>query len=137
MGTSAFLIKSATDGVGAITDLVDVQERELADDVVNHHTDSDQYVQGVYIGAVYAEITVTTTDANERQGRSIGDTGTLTIVRQQRANGTGAVSMADKTATYGAVVLVSIDDGAPSEGEGTTVFTYRAYDDGTDIVTHS
>ena len=138
MASKAYKLKSFTDGTGAITGLTDIQLNETIETITKHRTDTSTTIEAVWLDGVGAQVVVTTTDLSAADARDIGDTGSVTYVREQRANGTGAVGAADITATLAECILVAKGEGNVHEGEATVQLTYEAYDtDGTAVVVYS
>ncbi len=140
MAGKAYAEKSVTFKSIAITGVQDVQENDTAESIEKHRADTSVATEAVFIDGVGAQIVVTTTDLSVRgtSGWGLGANGSLVIVSQQRAQGTGAVAAADKTRTYAAAVLVAISAGSPIQGRGTLQMTFEATDStGASVVTHS
>lgn len=139
MAAKAYRFKTVTFNATSITDVVDVSESESAD-ATDHKTDNDSAVAGVWLDNHAITVSVTSTDQSLRQNSNfqMGDVGALVIVKEQRADGLGAVAAADITTTYAEAVCLDITEGSVATGEGSVVFTFRVYDSAGDgIVAHS
>ena len=138
MASNAYRIKSVVTAVGTIGGVIDVQE-SVSGDTTEHVADNTTNVEAIWVDNVRATISVTTTDASLIGSYTMGlATTALVITREQRANGTGAVSMGDITSTYDEVVVTDVADGGVTQGEGTLVITFTAYDTAdNDLVTYA
>lgn len=113
----------------AIPGVIDAKEDDTTEGVTKHRTDNATTTQGVFVDGVGARVTLTTTDLSLRgaAGFTIGKTAALVILRELRANGTGAQS-GDKTHTYANATLVDMGEGIPINGRGTLDLTFEAFD---------
>ncbi|MBA3588850.1 hypothetical protein [Methylibium sp.] len=138
MAGKAHKIKSVTFSSTAILGIQNVDENDTAEAMDKHRADTSACVEAVFLDGVGAQIVVTTTDLSVRSTWALGVVGSLVVVKEQRANGTGATAGQDKTATYAAAVLVAKGIGAPFQGKGSLVLTFEATDPtGASVVTHS
>ena len=138
MAGKAHKIKSVTFDATAITGVQNVDENDTVESIEKHRADTSACVEAVFLDGVGAQIVVTTTDLSFRDSWALGEVAALVVVKEQRANGSGAVGSADLTATYSDAVLVAIGQGAPHQGRGSLVLTFEATDpDGSSVVTHS
>lgn len=138
MASKAHRLKSVTFSSTAITGVQDVQENDTAESIEKHRADTSLTTEAVFLDGIGAQIVVTTTDLSVRSTWALGAAGALVVVKELRANGTGATGGQDKTATYATAVLVSKALGAPHQGRGTLVLTFEAVDStGASVVTHS
>jgi len=138
MAGKAHRIKSVTFSSTAITGLQNVEENDTVESIEKHRADNSLCTEAVFLDGVGAQIVVTTTDLSFRSTWALGTAGALVVVKEQRANGTGATGGQDKTATYAAAVLVAKGLGAPHQGRGSLVLTFEAVDStGASVITHS
>lgn len=138
MAGKAHKIKSVSFTATSITGIQNVDENDTVESIEKHRADTSLCVEAVFLDGVGAQIVVTTTDLSFRDNWALGAVGALVVVKEQRANGTGATGGADLTATYAAAVLVAKGQGAPHQGKGSLVLTFEATDStGASVVTHS
>lgn len=138
MASKAHRIKSVSFSATAITGVQNVDENDTVEAIEKHRADTSLCVEAVFMDGVGAQIVVTTTDLSVRSTWALGTVGALIVIKELRANGTGATGGQDKTATYAAAVLVAKGMGAPFQGKGSLVLTFEATDStGASVVTHS
>jgi hypothetical protein len=138
MASVAYKHKSVVYKSTTITGIQNVEENDTVEDITRHRADVSLTTEAVFIDGVGCQIVVTTTDLGVRATWALGAVGSLVVVAQQRANGSGATGGADKTKTYANAVLVAIRSGAPYSGRGTLELTFEATDPaGAAVVVHT
>lgn len=87
-------------------------------------TDASATVTAVFVDSIATDVTVTTTDVSRCSTIAVGGTGSLAIIYQLRAEGSGA-GAGDKTATMANAVVVSVAPTAGTNGIGSVTVTWR------------
>lgn len=137
---NAYRYKSSSWKGGAVPGAVDASAADTVEGVTKHRTDNATTTQGIFGDGVGATVKITTTDLSLRGAANYAplSNGALVIVREQRAEGKGAVGAADKTETYADATLVAIEEGIPINGRGTLMLTFECADPaGAAVVVHS
>lgn len=119
---NAYRAKTVTFGT-AITGITDTSITDNGSPV-DLSTDASPTVTAVFVDNIVTDVTVTTTDLSRVSALDVGDTGSLVIVYQLRAEGSGAGS-GDKTATMANAVIVSITPQAGTNGIGSHQIVFR------------
>jgi hypothetical protein len=120
---NAYRAKTATFASTAILGLTDVSITDNGSPV-DLGTDASPTITAVFVDSIVTDVTVTTTDVNRATSLDIGDTGSLVIVYQLRAEGSGA-GAGDKTATMANAVVTSITQQAGTNGIGSVQINFR------------
>lgn len=107
----------------AITGITDVSINDNGSPV-DLGTDASPTITAVFVDSIVTEVTVTTTDLARVSTLTIGGTGSLVIVFQLRAEGSGA-GAGDKTCTLANAVITSITPQAGTNGIGSHAVTWR------------
>lgn len=119
-----FRAKSATYKSTAITGITD-DSIKYAGSGTDLNTDASAYVTAVFVDSIAVDVTITTTDVARATSIAPGDTGSLVVVYEQRAEGSGATGGGDKTATMANATVLSVDPQAGSTGIGSVQITFR------------
>lgn len=87
--------------------------------------DGNASIEDTFVDQSAADVTVTGTDVNEIDGFTQGQGGALVLVFEERVGADGAIAGSDKTLTFAAASLQSINYSAPSSGAGGWSLTFR------------
>ena len=119
----AFRAKTVTFAATALTGILDVSVNDSGSPV-DLLTDASPTVQAVFIDSIVTEVTIATTDLAASSLLIRGVVGSLVIVFEIRAEGSGAGSP-NRTATFATAVLVSNSSQASATGVGSMSLTFR------------
>lgn len=119
---AAYRAKTVTFGT-AITGIMDVSINDNGSPV-DLGTDASPTITAVFVDSIVTEVTVSTTDFSRCSTIAIGATGSLAVVFQLRAEGSGA-GAGDKTCTLANAVVVSCAPQAGTNGIGSWSITFR------------
>lgn len=119
---NAYRAKTVTFGT-AITGVSDVSINDNGSPV-DLGTDASPTITAVFVDSIVTEVTVTSTDLARLSTITIGATGSLVLVFQLRAEGSGA-GAGDKTCTLANAVVTSINPQASTNGFGAHSITFR------------
>jgi hypothetical protein len=110
----------------ASTPVLGITDTSITDNgsPVDLSTDASPTITAVFVDSIVTDVNVSTTDLARVSALDVGDTGSLVIVYQLRAEGSGA-GAGDKTATMANAVIVSITPQAGTNGIGSHQITFR------------
>ncbi len=122
-----FRAKTATFASVPITDLTQltVAQGGNSHDLVG---DASADITAVFTDGIATDVTVASNDITFQGNASIeiGDSGTLAVVFEKRAQGRGAAGSGDKTLTLTSAVCTGKHAEAGTNGIGSGTFTFRA-----------
>ena len=119
----AYRAKTVTFASTAVLGITDVSITDNGS-AVDLSTDASPTITAVFVDSIVTDVTITTTDLDRVAALAIGATGSLVIVFQLRAEGSGA-GAGDKTATMANAVIVSITPQAGTNGIGSHQVAFR------------
>lgn len=122
--SNAYVALSATFNSGAIDGITDISV-SINGSPVDLVTDAETSIETVFVDAIAADVTITTTDISAVTGFDPGDTNSLVIVFQKRAAGSGAAVAGNSTATFANATLHDISPSASVTGVSSTSLTFR------------
>lgn len=88
-------------------------------------TDASDSVTAVFVDTIVGDVTVVTSDIKRASTINPGDTGSLAIVYECRAEGKGATAGNNTTFTAATASVVSVNCDAPTTGKGQATITWR------------
>lgn len=120
---NAYRLKSATFAATAILGCTDfsIKDGGSASDL---STDASPTITAVFVDQIVTEITISSTDVARASATHPGDTGSLVLVFQLRAEGKGAAA-GDKTATMATATLIDVGAKAGTNGIGAVDYTFK------------
>jgi hypothetical protein len=121
--TKAQRTTSATFGGSAITSITDVSVTEQSNGSTVLHTDAADAAQAVFVDGVFVAISITSSDLTFRDTLEVGSTGSVVIVRTERANGSGDGSEV-MTETYAECAYTGCTDNAGTAGASTVTYNF-------------
>lgn len=122
----AYRAKSATFASVSLTPIqqISVKEGGQTTDLTG---DAAAAVAAVFVDQIASDVTVESSDIALGNNASVevGDTGSLVVIYEQRADGKGAAASPNKTLTFANAVLVGKDFSAGTDGKGSFTATFR------------
>ena len=126
MAANAFRAKSVTFKSTALLGMTDVSVNQSgsANDL---RTDASVGVNAVFVDGIAADVTVSTTDLTGAGGANfvIGATGSLVIVAEKRAEGSGAALSGNVTYTAAQATVISNSASGATDGIGGAQISFR------------
>ena len=126
MAANAFRAKSVTFKSTALLGMTDVSVNQSgsANDL---RTDASVGVTAVFVDGIAADISVSTTDLTGAGGANfvIGATGSLVIVAEKRAEGSGAAVSGNVTYTAAQATVISNSASGATDGIGGAQISFR------------
>ena len=126
MAANAFRAKSVTFKSTALLGMTDVSVNQSgsANDL---RTDASVGVTAVFVDGIAADISVSTTDLTGAGGANfvIGATGSLVIVAEKRAEGSGAALSGNVTYTAAQATVISNSASGATDGIGGAQISFR------------
>jgi hypothetical protein len=119
---NAYRIKSATFGT-AILGITDFSVTSSGSST-EHGTDASPTITAVFIDSILTTVSITTTDISRCSTILAGNTGSLVLVFQLRAEGSGA-GAGDKTVTMSNAVVESCAPQAGTNGIGSVSISFK------------
>ncbi len=89
------------------------------------NTDAALSVTAVFVDALVADVTVGVTAIDGTTGLTPGDTGSLVVVFEKRAEGRSPAGSGNLTATFANAVVTSVKSDGPAAGHGSATVTWR------------
>ncbi len=126
MAANAFRAKSVTFKSTALLGMTDVSVNQSgsANDL---RTDGSVGVTAVFVDGIAADVSVSTTDLTGAGGANfvIGATGSLVIVAEKRAEGSGAAVSGNVTYTAAQATVISNSASGATDGIGGAQISFR------------
>ena len=120
---NAYRAKTVTYKTVAILGVTDASISE-AGSATDLSSDASATVTAVFVDQIATEVTITSTDIGRSVSNVPGDSGSLVIVYQLRAEGSGA-GAGDKTATLATATLIDKTPNAGTNGIGSVTYKFR------------
>ena len=123
---NAFRAKSVTFKSTGLLGMTDVGVNQSGN-VTDLHTDAKPGVTAVFVDGIAADITVSTTDLSGAGGANfvIGATGSLVVVAEKRAEGSGAAVSGDVTYSAAQATVISNSASGTTDGIGSAHIAFR------------
>lgn len=120
---NAYRAKSATFST-AILGIESISSNKSGQ-ATDHTSDASDAINAVFIDSIVGDITIVTSDFARASSIVPGDTGSLSVVYECRAEGRGATAGNNKTYTAATATVVSVNLDAPTTGKGQATITFR------------
>jgi len=120
---NAFRAKSVSFGGTAILGVTDVNTGESGN-ATDLMTDGSSVVTAIFVDSIAGTVTVTTTDFTRAKAITIGQTGSLVVTYEIRAEGKNA-GTGNAVATYANAVVTDNNPQAGTNGNGAATITWR------------